>query len=185
MQDWTQPEQERQPVANSPGGGQDAGAARINGMMSTLGKRTSERDEAIAERDRLRQQLAELTEQQQQPVEREQPAEPPASTTTAVAVDTTEDEDSDVESDDGYLDVELEGNMPEPDADGYIRTADGQVLASAMTSDGQLIAPTTPGRSSHAAQPREGSVEQLRQRFAEQLPGFVAELKDRIVLRGG
>jgi hypothetical protein len=155
--------------------------------MSTLGKRTSERDDAIAERDRLRQELADMmAEPDQQPDERDQPAEPPAHPDTPAVM--TEDEDTDAHdtdesTDEGVPEEPTAAPQPEPDADGYVRTDDGStVLASAMTN-GSLIAPTAPSRTPRGSRPAEGSLAQLRQQFQDEAPGFVAELKERILLR--
>jgi hypothetical protein len=46
-------------MPDSTGGGQDD-AGRINGLMASMGRRTLERDAALAERDTLATQLAEL-----------------------------------------------------------------------------------------------------------------------------
>ena len=151
------------------GAGQDAGATRINGLMSTLGKRTSERDEAIAERDRLREQLA-------REMAGPEPDEPPAPSTevddTAQAATADDDASTEVE------DVDV---IPEPGPDGYIRTEDGGVFrASAMPANG--MAPTSPPRAPLPKGPQPGSLAELRGRFAAELPAYAEEIADRSLL---
>lgn len=148
------------------GAGQDAGATRINGLMSTLGKRTSERDEAIAERDRLREQLA---REMAGPEPDEQPA-PPA---------TAEGDDDAATTDEDSTPVEPED--PQPGEDGYVRTEDGGVFRpGSLQANG--LAPTSPPRAPLPKAPEPGTLADLRGRFATELPVYAEEIADRSLL---
>lgn len=157
--------------------GQEAG--RVNGLMSTLGTRTAERDAALAERDRLREELAAY--QAAEPVGEAPGAEPQGAQlpdSTAVPDQALSGPEGDVEPA-SVPDVEPAFELPYGTE---VRTPDGGYWIAGVSGP-STIAPTTPRRPS--ARPlTQGSVEELRQRFAAQLPGYAAEVQERALLRG-
>lgn len=153
-------------------GGQDSGAdgqeaGRINGMMKTLGKRTSERDEAYAERDRLREQLAAMTAVEPA----SDPAEPPQ------LPESTPEPTEALTGSEPPQEPPPEYELP---VGTVVTTPDGSQYLIRAGRAGN-IAPTSPSRST----PHPSSeLEAARQRFAAELPSAVAEMQDRALLRG-
>jgi hypothetical protein len=150
-------------------GGQEAG--RVNGIMKTLGKRTSERDEAIAERDHLREELAAMT------AEEPAVAAPGPPLLQPQLPEPTEEADEAPEGSQQPQPPPPEYELP---AGSVVTTPDGSQYLVGMTGPG-FIAPTSPSRSI----PRPSTeLAAARQRFAAELPGAVADMQERALLRG-
>lgn len=160
--------------------GQEAGHVedRVNGLMSTLGRRTTELADAVTERDALRQQLADL-------MAGEPPVEAPgAALEEAQLPDTTDDADEALEP--AAEPVAAAAAPPEPT--GYelplgsvVMTPDGSQFLVGSAGPG-TIAPTSPSRSFD--HPPATELEALRHQFDAQLPGAVADMRRRALLRG-
>jgi hypothetical protein len=165
--------------------GQEAGHVddkRLNGLMSSLGRRTTERDEAVAERDRLREQLAAML------------AGEPAAEARGAAPEVAQLPESS-DTDDGALEhaseayaaTELEAlveQMEIPIGSVIIKPDGSQILVTPLLAQtGGTIAPTSPRRPS-PDQHQPGSVEALRKQFRDELPGAVADMRQRALLRG-
>ena len=149
-------------------------------MMSALGKRTSERDAAVAERDRLRGELAALSAGQEPPSDGPEPL--PDAAQLRAATDEPLEAPGGSEQADTAPSAEAAAPEYELPAGTVITTPDGSQY---LIREGRAgtIAPTSPKRSMPTAPSTE--LEALRQRFAAELPAYVAEVQDRALLRGG
>jgi hypothetical protein len=161
--------------------GQEAGLRddeRVNGIMSTLGRRTSERDEAIAERDVLRQQLADMMSPPP-PV-----TEPPGPAPNEAQLPDTDDDDDDPPEALHGAQGELEA-APAPEyslpVGSIVKMPDGSQYLVGSAGPG-ILAPTNPSRSLDRPQP--DSLEALRKQFNDELPGMAAQMRQNALLRG-